>query len=215
MNHLIETNAPIQEILLVPGLLEPRFALWPLQWSLSTNCEHVTCWRDRLAFRQLETSIDRMAERIAGDPQREGSIGIVTHSFGDWVARAAIAKHPNHRVSTLVSLAPVMRGGLLMCLAYALTGNIIPEIAVVMDAKRAAANLDCDSRIRRLVVWSKCDESLRSIDLSQINRIEVRRVIATHLSIVLQPSVHRLVRDFMFGETIRARQSTGSLDVQT
>ena len=108
-----------------------------------------------------------------------------------------------------------MRAGLLPSVAYALTGNIIPEIAVLMDAKRAAANLDCDSRIRRLVVWSKFDESLRSIDLTQINHIEIRRVIATHLSITLQPNVHRMVREFIFCETIVAQRPTVSLAVQT
>ena len=186
--------------MLVPGLFEPRFALWPLRSTLRTHSEQVACWRDRLAFRRLETSVDRMADRIAGDPYVDGPIGIVTHSFGDWVARAAIAKQPNHRVRTMVSLAPVMRAGFLTSVLYALTGKLVPEIAVIMDVNRASANLDCDARVRRLVVWSKFDESLRSVDLTQFENVETRRVIATHFSIAWQPNVLRIVREFMFPE---------------
>lgn len=192
-----------QEIILIPGLLEPRFAMWPLRWSLRNDCDHVECWRDRLAFRRLESSVNRLAERISGDCDEDGAIGIVTHSFGDWVARAALARQPNHRVTALVSLAPVMRAGLLPSLAYVLTRNLIPEIAVIMDASRASANLDCDSQTRRLVVWSRLDESLRSVDLTHIKNLQSRRVLATHLSITLQSNVHRMVKEFLYAELPR------------
>jgi pimeloyl-ACP methyl ester carboxylesterase len=144
-----------------------------------------------------------MADRISGDPCVDGPIGLVTHSFGDWVARAAVAEQPNHRVRTLVSLAPVIRAGFLARVAHALTGDLIPEIAVVMDAKRASANLDCDPRIRRMVVWSRFDESVRSVDLDQFTNIVTWHVTATHLTIALQPNVHRLVREFMFPSSPR------------
>ncbi len=101
---------------------------------------------------------------------------------------------------TMVSLAPVMRAGFLTSVLYALTGKLIPEIGVIMDVNRASANLDCDSRVRRMVVWSKFDESLRSVDLTQIENIETRRVMATHFSIAWQPNVRRIVREFMFPE---------------
>lgn len=198
---LPSSETAVKEIILVPGLFEPRFALWPLRSSLRTHCDQVECWRDRIAFRKLEASVNRMADRIAGDPVVDGAIGIVTHSFGDWIARAAIAKQPNHRIRVLVSLAPVMRAGFLPSLLYALTGNLVPEIAVIMDATGASANLDCDPRIRRLVVWSKFDESLRSVELSQFDNIQTRRVFATHFSIAWQPNVVRLVNDFMFFES--------------
>ncbi|MCS7467911.1 hypothetical protein NZK35_14755 [Stieleria sp. ICT_E10.1] len=194
------TKMPPQEILLVPGLFEPRFALWPLQRALQSHCGRVESWRDRLAFRELNESVNRMARRIAGDAERDGAIGIVTHSFGDWVARAAIVNQSNHRVRTLVSLAPVMKAGFLARAAYALSGKLIPEVAVTMDSDRAAANLDCDPQIRRMVVWSKFDESLQSIDLTHLENVQTRKVVATHLTIALQPNVHRLVGEFMFGE---------------
>lgn len=196
-----KTGKSVQEILLVPGLLEPCFALWPLRWSLQSRCNRLEFWHDRLAFRNLETSVSRMADRIAGDPNSDQPIGIVTHSFGDWVVRAAIAAQPNHRVSTLVSLAPVMQAGVLPSVAYALTWKLVPEIAVIMDATRASANLDCDPGIRRMVIWSKFDESLRQVDLTQVENMEVRRVVATHFTIALQPNVHRMVDEYMFCNT--------------
>lgn len=198
---MANTTGPLQEILLVPGLFEPRFALWPLRRALQSHCEHFEYWRDRLAFRQLDASVDRMAERIAGDSGQQGPIGIVTHSFGDWVARAAIARQPNHRVTTLVSLAPVMRAGFLANTAYALTGKLIPEVAVVNDPERASANLDCDPNIRRMVVWARFDESLRSIDLTHVKNVLTKRVLATHISIAVQPNVLRMVKDYLFAES--------------
>ena len=91
-----------------------------------------------------------------------------------------------------------MRAGFLASAAYTLSGSLIPEVAVTIDPNRASANLDCDPRIRRMVVWSKFDESLKSVDLTHLNHILTRRVTATHLTIALQPNVHRLVNEFMF-----------------
>tara|TARA_R110002049_G_scaffold182485_2_gene350372 strand:+ start:113435 stop:113971 length:537 start_codon:yes stop_codon:yes gene_type:complete len=170
----------------------------PLRSCLSTKCNEVEIWRDRLAFRKLDSSVDRLATRIAGDPGDDQAIGIVTHSFGDWVARAALAKQKTHRVGALVSIAPVMRAGFLPTLAYLLTGNLIPEIAVILDRNQASANIDCDPNLRRMVVWSKFDESLRRVDLAKYKNIQTRDVAATHLTIVLQRNVHRLVNDCLF-----------------
>jgi hypothetical protein len=187
-------------IILVPGLFEPRLALLPLQRTLKKHDVQIESWRDRLAFRSLDRSVDRMADAIAGDADRDGSIGIITHSFGDWVARAAIAKSRQHRVTTMVSLAPVMRAGFLPSLLYGMTWNLLPEISVIMNRTKASANLDCDNRVRRLVIWSRFDESLRSVPLDGIPNLRVQQVWATHLSITWQPNVLRLVKEFLVRE---------------
>jgi hypothetical protein len=189
-----------RRLILVPGLLEPRLALLPLKYALAKRVDHVECWRDRLAFRSLDESVNRLSDAIAGETERLGAIGIVTHSFGDWVARAAIAKSRRHRVTAMVSLAPAMRAGFLPSVLSGLTGRRIPEIKVIMDRNSASANLDCDDRVRRLVVWARMDESLRSIPLDHVANLEVRRVWATHCSIVFQPDVLRLVSRFLLGE---------------
>jgi pimeloyl-ACP methyl ester carboxylesterase len=188
---------PIRRIILVPGLLEPRIALWPLKRVLQKRCERVECFPDRIAFRKLDDSVDRLADMLHEGDQ-EGSIGIVTHSFGDWVARQAIARTPEHRVTALVSVAPAMRAGLFLYGLHLLSGNLIPEVAVIMDAGKASANLDCDDHVRRLVIWAKADECVLSIDLDHIRRIQVLRVLATHLSVILQPNVWKLIENNLF-----------------
>ncbi|TWU49411.1 esterase/lipase family protein [Rubripirellula reticaptiva] len=186
-----------ERVILIPGLLEPRPFLWPLQGSLARHGFRAECWRDRVVFRNLERSVDRLSAAIAGDANQDGSIGIVTHSFGDWVARAAIAKSRRHRVTAMVSLAPVMRAGFFPSLLYGVTWNLIPEIKIIMNRVDASANLDCDDRVRRLVVWSRFDESLRSVSLDHVRNLQVRRVFATHLTIVCQPNVLKLTRQFL------------------
>ncbi len=190
----------LSRLILIPGLLEPRFVFLPLQISLQKQGLSVEIWHDRLAFRSLENSVNRLADTIEGNANNVGSIGIVTHSFGDWIARAAIAKSERHRVRTMVSLAPAMRVGFLPCLLYAISGNLIPEIEVLMDEDRASANIDCDYRIRRLVVWSCFDESVRSVPLDHLSNVDVTRVCGTHLSMACQPNVIRLVNSFLLGD---------------
>jgi hypothetical protein len=185
-------------LILVPGLLELGHAFIPLQRSLRRHEVLVEQWRDRIVFRSLEDSVSRLADTISGDSNSDGAIGIVTHSFGDWVARAAIAQCSKHRVRAMVSLAPVMRTGFLPSVLYLVSGNLIPEIKVIMNKEKASANLDCDSRMRRLVIWSRFDECLRSIPLDHLHNIEVQRVYGTHLSIPWQPNVISRVHEFLY-----------------
>ena len=187
----------IRRIILVPGLLEPRIALWPLKRTLQKRCEQVECFRDRIAFRKLDASIDRLADMLCEGDQ-EDSIGIVTHSFGDWVARQAIARTPEHRVTALVSVAPAMRAGLFIYALHLVSRNLIPEVAVIMDAAKASANVDCDDHVRRLVIWAKADECIQSVDLDHIPGIQVQRVLATHLSVILQPRVLKIIENNLF-----------------
>ncbi|WP_145167754.1 lipase family protein [Rubripirellula lacrimiformis] len=199
--HNPDMQAIPEKILLIPGLLEPRLLFLPLKLSLSKHVDHVECWRDRIVFRDLETSINRLAEAIAGKVAEQGAIAIVTHSFGDWIARAAIAMSRQHRVTAMVSLAPAMRAGFFPSLLFGLSGNLIPEIKVLMNRDSASANLDCDDRVRRLVIWSRFDESLRSVPLDGISNLQVQRVWATHFSIPWQPNVLHLVQNYLLHET--------------
>ncbi len=191
---------PIRRIILVPGLLEPRFALWPLKRVLERRCQRVEIFRDRIVFRKLDDSVDRLAEMLR-DLDRDGPIGIVTHSFGDWVARQAIARTPGHRVAALVSVAPAMRAGFVLRALHTVSGNLIPEVAVMLDPAKSLRNLDCGGRVRRLVIWAKFDECVRSIDLGHFPHIQVRRVIATHLSVIAQPSVFKIIEQSLFRNT--------------
>ena len=187
----------INRIILVPGLFEPRFALAPLRSYLQNRWPRVDVFRDRIAFRDLDQSVARLAAMIAGGDDEQEVIGIVTHSFGDWIARQAIARSAHHRVAALVSLAPAMSAGLLPIGLYCLSGNTIPEIGVLMEPSRALANLDCDRRVHRLVIWAKTDESVRETELHHLPEINVERVVATHLTVIFQPNVMRMIHEFL------------------
>jgi hypothetical protein len=186
---------PIQEVLLVPGLFEPPAALGPLRRHLAGHFPRVWTWRDRWVFRDLQRSVDRLGQALARDAGPP--LGLVTHSFGDWVVRHALRQTPQHRVAALVSLAPVMRAGLLSRLAGLLSCNRVPELAVINDAHRAASALSIDPAIRRLVVWARFDESVRPIELPPQANTRCETVNAVHLSIIIQPAVLRRVAGFL------------------
>lgn len=191
-----ERAANINRILLIPGLLEPRLAMCPLQYRLRKHFEHVEVWRDRYIFRNVDASVARLSDWIRDDCS-EKSLAIVTHSFGDWIARQAIAQTPNHRVAALASIAPVMRSGCIVNAIHYAGGDFIPEIAIIADSERASENLNCDPSVRRLVVWAKFDIGVRTINLSHLSHINTRRVAATHLSVIMQPNVHAMIEQFL------------------
>lgn len=186
----------IERVLLIPGLMEPQGALLPLRQLLRKDFQHVEIWKDRYAFRNVENSVSRLIEKIGSDPETP-RLAIVTHSFGDWVARQAIARTPDHRVAALVSIAPVMACGLVPRVLHWLGGDILPEIAIIANADRAAAALQCDPSLRRMVIWAASDIAVARVDLSHLRNVETHRINATHLSVVLQPNVHRLVQRFL------------------
>ncbi|KAA5542566.1 hypothetical protein FYK55_13580 [Roseiconus nitratireducens] len=201
----------IGRIILVPGLFEPRVAFAPLRHRLRRNCRRVEYFPDRVAFRSLEQSVQRMINLIRPTDD-DDAIGIVTHSFGDWVTRQALARSEDHAVTRLVSVAPVMRSGLIPIALHACSGNLIPEIRVMMDSSQAAANLDCGrtagggDRVKRLVIWAKADESVRPVSLEHLSGIRVERVAATHLTVIIQPNVLKMIERFLFPDGIPDRR---------
>ncbi len=194
-----EQPAAIQRILLITGLLEPRLAMWPLRHRLRQHWGHVDVWRDRYIFRDVDSSVARLSDWIRDDGSG-AQLAIITHSFGDWIARRAIVQTPGHRVAALASIAPVMHSGCIIQAIHYLGGDFIPEIAIIADAKRACENLDCDPRVRRLVIWAKIDLGVRAIDLTDLPQITAERVAATHLSVIMQPKVHARIERFLQAE---------------
>jgi hypothetical protein len=150
---------------------------------------------DRYIFRNIQCSINRLADRIDGDNQGQ-SIAIVTHSFGDWVARQAIAQVSSHNVAALASVAPVMRSGLVPFGLRLVSGNLIPEVKIITNRQRAAANLNLGDQVRRLVIWAKVDECVRCVPLDHLAKVQ--HVTATHLTVILQSNVLRMVEEFIF-----------------
>lgn len=202
---MLEQVAAIDRVLLIPGLLELRLAMLPLQHRLAKRWENVEIWRDRYIFRDVDASVARLSDWIRDDGS-EKNLAIVTHSFGDWLARRAIAQTPRHRVVALASIAPVFRSGCVINAIHWMGGDFIPEIKIISDSTVAAENADCDREVRRLVVWAKIDWAVRPVDLSHLRHIERDMVRATHLSVIMQPNVHTKIERFLLNE----HPSTGS-----
>ena len=186
----------IRRIILIPGLLEPRVLFWPLKRVLQKHCQQVEFFADRIVFRRIDDSVQRLAAILAQDTH-DRSIAIITHSFGDWVARQAIAQASHSHVAALVSVAPVMRTGLVPSGLHLLSGNLIPEIKVIVDANQAAENLDCDDQVRRLVIWARADACVRSVPLNHISDLQAERFAATHLTVIFQPGVLKRIETYL------------------
>ncbi|TWU21688.1 hypothetical protein Pla52o_38750 [Novipirellula galeiformis] len=150
-----------------------------------------------MAFRNLDASVARLAARLEDDHSGR-RIALVTHSFGDWVARRAIASATQHRVAALVSITPVLRTGIVPYLIHGLTGNLISEIEVINDPMRASADASVDKKIKRLVLWAQLDAYVRPLDIDGDDTIAVHHFLSTHLSIILQPNSLRLITRFLF-----------------
>lgn len=185
------------DVLLIPGFCEPRSLLWPMAWTARRHAAQVRIWRDRYLFRSLPASVQRLRGALQSNGESSIPLVVITHSFGDWVLRQAMADLSEHRVTGIVSLAPVMRALPLARLARLGGLGVVPEVPVMSDAVRAGEHLEHCSHLDHLVVWAALDWLVPAAKLPASDRREIRRVVATHLSIVLQPNVHAIVSEFL------------------
>ena len=169
----------------------------PIKLSLRNTARSVEIWRDDLVFRTLDQSVDRLRVAIEQHAQEGKSLAIVTHSFGDWVVRQALAGISHHQVDALVSVAPVLAASPLARVLNVVGGRGISEVPVMADALRAAENSVLDPKIRRLVIWAAVDAWVQRATIADATNLDVSRFWATHLSVIMQPNVHRLVREFL------------------
>lgn len=82
----------------------------------------------------------------------EGPIGMVTHSFGDWIARAALQQLPPGRVDQMVSLAPVMTTSPAARLTKPLLGRWLPAFAAMGDAEHARRGIPLPPGIAHRII---------------------------------------------------------------
>ena len=194
------TNTPLSQIFLVPGFGEQPRLLLPLKHALRQSAATVEIWPDRMLCRNLEQSVNRLRDALLDQQACGRTVAVVTHSFGDWIVRQAIADLPSPPIEALVSIAPIIAASPMAKLLKLLGGGIFSEVPVMADADQAGKNSLIDKRIRRLVIWATFDVWIQPIEFPSDLNITVRRRWATHLSIVLQPNVHRLVTEFIQGD---------------
>lgn len=189
----------IDRVILVPGLFESGLAMIPMRRVLRRHFDKVEIFSDRIAFRDLQHSVDRLRSEI----DRQEPVVLVTHSFGDWVARQAILNTPNHNVVAMVSLAPAMKPGWLLKILRVITANQIPEIAALMDPAKACLGKSFPFPPNHLVLWAAFDDTVKPVDLPMQTGSEVRKVFGTHISLIFQPNIYLQIIDFLkFGQSM-------------
>lgn len=182
----------VEHIVLVPGLFSPAWMMWPVSRALAGRGATVETWDDAAVFGPVEHSVRRLEAHFAElQPQAE-RIGVVSHSFGDWLCRQALSRGNLRCAISLVSLVPVVRGSWPAKLGRKLGAGIAAEVEVMGDERRASAALDLPECIDRLVVWARIDPWVRRRAIPGAREVTVP---GTHNSLVFQPRVHRLVRE--------------------
>jgi hypothetical protein len=182
-------------VLLIPGLFSPRWHFWGLRRSLQRSGFDAITWDDSSVFGELETSIARLSACLR---EHTGSLGVVTHSFGDWLFRQVAGRGGADNVARLVSLVPVM-GASYAARWVAPLGKLVPELGVMASAERAAAALQTPAEIRRLIVWARIDPWVRRV-AAQCENTHVTVVPGTHNTLLWQPRVHRLIVEHLRAE---------------
>ncbi|MGV3485706.1 MAG: hypothetical protein ACO1RT_14915 [Planctomycetaceae bacterium] len=172
--------------------------LRPLRFALAGVCSpNAAIWRDSIVGRDLDASIDRLRDEMIRQQSEGGRTAIVTHSFGDWIVRQAIADFSQPPISALVSIAPLMSASPIGRVLRLVSGRCISEVPIMADASRAGVHVAVDSRIRRLILWAAVDAWVRPFAIDEQENLTVRYCCGTHLSLVLQPNVQRFICRFL------------------
>lgn len=190
-------SVPLSRILILGGFCEPLWLLAPVRSALSGCADSVEVWRDVVVHRELDRSIGRLRDALAQQPSDGGGTAVLSHSFGDWVVRQALADFADPPISALVSVAPLMGVSPIGLLLRTLGCGRIAEVPVMTNAACAARGTRLDPRIRRLVIWAHLDLWVRPVTLLPADNLSVQHYWATHLSIILQPNVHQRIRRFL------------------
>jgi hypothetical protein len=187
----------LDRILLVPGFCEPHCLMWPFKRALADCADHVEIWNDNRVLRKLDHSVARLKSSLFAWSQNHQRLSIVTHSFGDWITRQALAGMPQHSVVALASIAPIISASPIAKILRCFGGNCISEVPVMANLARASEFATVAPPVRRLVLWGFADAWARPFPFDEAVNQQVQHVRATHLSIVLQPSIHRRVKSFL------------------
>ena len=97
-----------RRVLIVGGFCEHPALLMPLRYALSKDFDRVEIWNDAIVCRNLDNSVIKLRDAIQRHENHGETVLLVTHSFGDWIARQALLELSDHRERKLVSIAPIM-----------------------------------------------------------------------------------------------------------
>jgi len=189
-----DDNLPLERILLVPGFMSPGWMFAPLHRALGDSFPSVEVWDHPTVFDEPARIVAALANELRNANQR---IGIVSHSFGDWIVRGAIAQSKTKDVGKLISICPVTTSVPTARLLRKVSLDVTPELQLMCDEFRSSASLDFNSSIDHLVLWATFDVFVFKPSPWPREETEHRSVLGTHNSILFQPNIWQVVRDFL------------------
>ncbi len=187
-----------QKIILVPGFLSPRWMLRPLYGHLKdqfAEFAEVVLWDHPHILSEPFAVADELQSWLERETGGD-NVALVTHSFGDWVARKAIQSSAVE-VDKLLSICPVIRAVPTARMFAALTRDLVPEVRVMADGKSAASYLELPQVRDHLVIWARWDFWIRRRDRWPRTETRQRTVNGFHNSVIFQPSVWKQAEVFL------------------
>ncbi len=182
-------------ILLVPGFTSPRWVLLPLYLYLKRKHPHIELWDHPRVFSELNVTIEALADKLRAATKAGQNVKLVSHSFGDWVARSALAEAGEVRVAKLISITPVVERVPPARWVCRLTGRMIPELQVMADAERAAAHLEAAAKVEHILIWAKWDLIVRRPKPWPDSAAREFSLPGMHMTLPFQPRLWRLVAE--------------------
>ncbi|QDV62925.1 esterase/lipase family protein [Crateriforma conspicua] len=181
---------PTTGLILIPGFMSPAWMMRPLHRALRDRFATTVLFDYPRVFSNLSKTVGQLRDRIDAGPVDRWVL--VTHSFGDWVARAALACRDHSespKVIKAVSIAPVIDAVPMARRVRPLLGRFSQEIRIMSD--RQAVQSDYPPNVQRIVLWTRW-EWLMKAPPSDLH--ELKTINATHNSVLFQPAGIAAVR---------------------
>lgn len=185
-----------RKVVLVPGFMSPSWLLWPLHRHLCSRFPEVVLWDHPHIFSEPYAVAEEFRSWLRTQLGRGNQVALVTHSFGDWVARWAI-QSDDVVIEKLLSICPVVDTVPAARLFAAFSQNLIPEVRVMSDGETASACLELPSDVDHLVIWARWDFWIRRRELLPHIETDQRIVNGFHNSVVIQPGVWKQIERFL------------------
>lgn len=184
--------AESSKVLLVPGFLSPAWTPLPLKRFLTRSGIACSIWDDPFVGRDLGRSVGKLSQDIASI-SKHSEASVVAHSFGDWLVRKCLSDDPTLQVGNLVSIGPVTTAVPAARVASKMGLGQMSEIRVMADQQRAEIEVAATSCKRRTVIWPRYEYVVAKGEPRGDAPTKIESVIGTHVSVLFQPRVHRMV----------------------
>lgn len=179
-------------VILVPGFLSPRWLILPLAHHLERTCFEVIAWDHLTLFDDPQSNVDFLSSKLQQEKEKGTSVSIVAHSFGDWIARQALASAADSSVDQWISIAPVKREVKIAQLIHRFTRDHLSEISIMSNRERAAQEPIPEGDIHHETILATWDWFLtRATEKCNY------KVTGTHNSILFTPKLWRLVEQIL------------------